>query len=290
MPIFLIAGVGYLVGKWLKINPRPVSHVIFYIFSPCLVFTLLTDNALSGADILRMMGFASLITLMIGGLSLGIGRIFRMERVLLVPLLLTTLFSNVGNYGLPLNLFAFGETGLAHATLYFVTNLIWLNTVGVVIASMGRTGFIEALKRLMKFPSTYSLVLAVILSQMHWQMPEPLDRTIRLLGNATIPLMLVLLGLQFQATGWRVNLRALVTSNMLRLVVSPLLAMGLAPLFALQGVARQAGILESAMPSAVLSIVLATEFNLNTDFVTSVVFVSTILSPFTILPLLMYLR
>jgi predicted permease len=290
LPIFLIAGAGYLVGKWLKIDPRSVSQMVFYLFSPCLVFTLLTENQLTSNDIFRMIGFAALIAIITGALALFVGRVFKLERSIVVVILLTTIFSNVGNYGLPLNLFAFGEQALAHATLYFVTNLILLNTLGVVIASMGNTSFKESLIRLVKFPSSYALVAAILFSQLHWQLPEPLVRTVNLLGDATIPSMLVVLGLQFQTASWRGNILALSFSNIIRLLVSPALAFGLCILFGLKGVARQAGILESAMPSAVLASILATEFNVQPALVTTVVFISTVLSPLTLIPLVAYLR
>jgi len=290
LPIFLIAGAGYLVGKWLKIDPRSVSQMVFYLFSPCLVFTLLTENQLTGNDIFRMIGFAALIAIITGALALFVGRVFKLERSIVVVILLTTIFSNVGNYGLPLNLFAFGEQALAHATLYFVTNLILLNTLGVVIASMGNTSFKESLIRLVKFPSSYALVAAILFSQLHWRLPEPLVRTVNLLGDATIPSMLVVLGLQFQTASWRGNILALSFSNIIRLLVSPALAFGLCILFGLKGVARQAGILESAMPSAVLASILATEFNVQPALVTTVVFISTVLSPLTLIPLVAYLR
>jgi predicted permease len=60
-------------------------------------------------------------------------------------------------------------------------------------------------------------------------------------------------------------------------------------LFGLQGATRQASILEASMPTAVMCTILATEFDVEPAFVTSVVFVTTILSPLTITPLLSYL-
>ena len=44
LPIFLAAGSGYLLSKYLKVIPRTISQVGFYIFSPCLVFMLLTNS------------------------------------------------------------------------------------------------------------------------------------------------------------------------------------------------------------------------------------------------------
>ena len=108
-------------------------------------------------------------------------------------------------------------------------------------------------------------------------------------GNAAIPSMLLLMGLQFHNISWQGQWRAVSLASGLRLLVAPILAIGISVLFRFHGAARQAAILELAMPTAVLSTVLATEYDVEPAFVTSVVFITTILSPFTLTPLLAYL-
>ena len=77
--------------------------------------------------------------------------------------------------------------------------------------------------------------------------------------------------------------------GVLRLVAAPLFALALNLAFRLQGPAFQAGILESAMPTAVILTVLATEYDVDPSFVSTAVFTTTLLSPITITPLLAYL-
>ncbi|MEW6093578.1 MAG: AEC family transporter, partial [Chloroflexota bacterium] len=75
----------------------------------------------------------------------------------------------------------------------------------------------------------------------------------------------------------------------LRLVAGPFLALGLSALFGLQGPARQAGVTEAGMPSAVMTTIVASEYNLEPTLVTAIVFITTILSPLTLTPLLYFL-
>jgi hypothetical protein len=75
----------------------------------------------------------------------------------------------------------------------------------------------------------------------------------------------------------------------MRLVFAPFLAIGLAALFGLTGTAFQAGVLQSSMPTAVFMTILATEYDVEPSFVSSVVVASTLLSPLTVTPLLAYL-
>lgn len=289
LPIFLAAGGGFLISKFLKVSPRPVSQVTFYLFGPCLIFNLITSSNLDNDAIFRMVGFASTVILTLGVLVWLIGRTLRLENHLLIAVMITTMFSNAGNYGLSLNLFAFGESALAYASLYFVTMSILTYTVGVFIASLGSSGVKNSLLGLFRLPMVYALILALVFNSLNLELPLPIERSTTLLGNAAIPTMMVLLGIQLQNARWQGQLRALGLTNLMRLVISPLLALLFSYVFKLTGSALQAGILEAAMPTAVVVTVLATEFDVEPSFVTTAVFTSTLLSPVTVTPLLAYL-
>jgi predicted permease len=193
---------------------------------------------------------------------------------------------NAGNYGLPVTQFAFGETALAYAALIFVVMSMMGNSVGVVIASAGRAGLRESVVGLLRLPATYSLLFGLLFVQFDWVLPLPLDRTVTLLGDAASPAMLVLLGMQLTNVRWNGLNRALSLAVGLRLVFSPLLALGLSHWMGLTGAAYQASVLQSAMPTAVMTTMLATEFDTEPVFVTTVVMMTTLLSPLTLTPLL----
>ena len=199
------------------------------------------------------------------------------------------MFGNAGNYGLSLNLLAFGEPALAHASLYFVTTAILTYTVGVVVASLGSTSLKKACLGLFKVPAVYAVGLALIINSLGWQLPLPVERSVSLLAGAAIPVLIVLMGIQLQNAGWNGHPLALTVTSVLRLVAAPLFALALNLAFRLQGPAFQAGILESAMPTAVILTVLATEYDVDPSFVSTAVFTTTLLSPITITPLLAYL-
>lgn len=289
VPIFLIAGAGYLLSHFINLPSKPLSQTVFYLFSPCLIFNLLTKNELQNSDIIKMILFSSSLILLIGALTWIAGSLLRFEKGTLAATMLATMFINAGNYGLPVVLFAFGDVALGFASLFFVTNAILVNVVGVVIASMGKQSFVQALKNLARVPTVYALVIALIVMRVGWQVPLFLDRPITLLADASIPTMLVLLGVQFKKTSWSGKAVPLTLASGFRLVVSPVLAFALAPLFGLTGPGLQASIVEAAMPSAVLNTVIATEFDAEPSLVSAAVFFTTMLSPLTLTPLLAYL-
>lgn len=281
-----MAGAGFFLGKGLNLNPKTLSQVIFYIFSPCLVFKLLTHSELANQDILSTMLYAGSFVLLLALLAFGAGRVLKLDRRMLAAVMITSMLMNAGNYGLPVTQFAFGETALAYAALIFVVMSMMGNSLGVVIASAGSASLKDSIMGLLQLPATYSLLFGIIFVQFNWVLPLPLDRTVSLLGDAASPAMLVLLGMQLTNVRWNGLNRAILLAVSTRLVVSPLLALGLTQLLGISGAPYQASVLQAAMPTAIMTTMLATEFDTEPTFVTTVVMLTTLLSPLSITPLL----
>ena len=218
LPILLVAGTGYIAGKWLNVEARSISRVVFYLFSPCLLFDLLVTSQLQNDDMLRMVGFTVAAILSVALITWLLGRALNLERKMLAAVMICAMTLNAGNFGLSLNLFAFGEEALAFASLFFVTSAIITYTVGVTIASMGKSSLADSLKGLLKIPAVYAVVLALIFIYLDWELPLPLSRSVSLLSNAAIPGMLLVLGLQLQNNHRTHNMRALVLANGMRLL------------------------------------------------------------------------
>jgi malate permease and related proteins len=289
LPIILLSGAGFALGKLLHIEPRSLGRVVFYVFSPVLIFDLLLQNQLKITEAAIVIAFALCFILMIGALTFSLGYLLKLDRPALVAILITTMFANTGNYGLPLVSFAFGEQALSYAGIYFATTTLLFYTLGVFLASLGHMTFKEAILGLFRIPTLYAVVLALLINIWNVGIPVPVARAVELAAGGTIPLMLVLLGVQLTRVEFSGNQRALQLSVSMRLLVAPLAALLFAALFGLQGFPRQASVTQASMPSMVSATVLATEYNLDAKLVTAVVFISTLLSPLTLTPLLVFL-
>ena len=289
LPIVLLAGAGFALGKMLQIDPRSLGRVVFYVFSPVLLFDLLVNNQLKINEAAIVVVFAVCFILFMGLITLLLGYFFKLERPALIAILITTMFANTGNYGLPLVSFAFGEQALSYAGIYFATTTLLFYTLGVFLASLGHMSFKEALLGLLKIPTLYAVLLAILINALNLQIPTSVSRAVDLAAGGSIPLMLILLGVQLTSLEFSDNQRALQLSVSLRLIVAPLVALLFAALFGLKTLPRQASVTEASMPGMVSATVLATEYNLDTRLVTAVIFISTILSPLTLTPLLVFL-
>lgn len=289
LPVFLAAGAGWILAARTRLDPRPVTHVAFFILAPCFVYDALVNSEVSGAAMVRMVGFAAVVC---GVVALAVGLlVWRLgwPRPLRAAVILVVLLPNAGNYGLSVCRFAFGEEGLAYGTLFFVSSSVLTFTVGVLVASAGRASIGKALVGLARVPAVWAIVLAVLTMTSGVRAPYAVDRTVGLLAQACIPVFLIILGMQLHGRGLAGPFRPLALACGARLVGGALAGLALVGPAGLEGAARQAGVLQSGMPSAVITIILAAEYDAEPGFVTSAVVVSTLLSPVTLTPLLAYL-
>jgi predicted permease len=188
------------------------------------------------------------------------------------------------------SLLAFGGAALAQASLFFLASAIVIYTAGVFVASMGRTGLRGSIVNLVRMPTMWAVALAFAMNAMGVRLPGPLATSVHLLSSACIPVFLLVLGMQLRGARLQGPVPPIFAAAVFRLGGGAAAGWLLAPLFGLSGVARQAGVLQSGMPTAVIATILATEYDVEPGFVTSVVLLTTLLSPLTLTPLLAALR
>lgn len=298
LPILLSAGAGLVLGRAFRPDIKSITRLSFYIFSPCLVFASITQSRVSNAEFgqLSLFAVAAIVTMLL--IAAIVGLALRLDRRTLATLVISAAFVNSGNYGLAALRFAFGEEALARGVVFYVVSTLSVYTLGVFVSSLGRGSPAQALKEVFTIPAFYALVAAGVIHWTGWSVPLFVDRAVTLLGEAAIPVMLVILGLQMaamrlhtQADPWpRGRWVVIGVGAGLQLLAAPLMALALGALLGLDGVNYQAAVLEASMPAAVITTVLAVQYDLDADLTTATVVLSTLLSPLTLTPLILYLQ
>ena len=298
VPILVVVGGGYLFRLTVDMDLRPLSRVSLYLLSPALIFSSLVEAEIAGGQTLRIVAFSVLLVGIMSVLTLAAGGMFRFSRETNTALMLSTMFTNTGNYGLPLALFAFGQQGFEQAILFFVMQGILVQTIGIYLASSGHGGWREGAATLLKMPQLYAVGAALAL---RWAGPEivttseniasNLFRGVSLMGDAAIPILLVLLGAELARA--EIDTRDVVgisVAVIIRLFVAVPISYGLAYVLGLDPLPAKLAVVLGSMPTAVNVIVLALEFDLRPKLVSSIVIVSTVLSFVTLTILLVVLR
>ena len=290
LPIFVIAGVGFALARWLKADATTLTHVVFYALLPCFAFRLLTSSVATGRQFGLMVLLAVLVMLAMAVLGALVSLALGLNRTEASAFLLVVMFSNGGNYGLPVVSFAFGDEALSYGTVFFLTGSVLMNTVGAFLAAAGRRSIVSALSGVLKIPALYGMAAAILGLATGTTLPTALMRPITLLSDAALPLMILVLGMQLGKTVAPRRPALVATAVVVSLVAAPLVALALTWWLGVTGPARQAVVVLSSMPVAVLTAIFAVEFETAPDFVTAAVFLSTVLSPLTLTPLISYLR
>ena len=290
LPIFVIAGAGFALARWLKASVVTLTHVVFYALLPCFAFRLLISSVATGRQFGLMVLLAVLVMVTMAAVGALLSLALRLSRAESTVFLLVVMFSNGGNYGLPVVSFAFGEEALSYGTVFFLTGSVLTNTVGAFLAAAGRRSLRTAATSVLKMPAIYGMVAAAVVLATGMTVPTALLRPVTMLSDAALPLMILVLGMQLERATAPKRPALVAAAVCVSLLVAPLVALGLTSMFDVTGAARQAVVVLSSMPVAVATTILAVEFDASPDFVTGAVFLSTLLSPITLTPLIAYLR
>ena len=289
LPIFVVIGVAYVVGRTLKPDPRPLSTLLIYLFVPALILEAVANSQISLNDLLGIGGTVAVFTIIFVVIGRGVARALRLDAGMTAAFVVSLIMVNAANYGLPVNEFAFGTEGLEIAVIYYVMATVIGSNTGIFIASQGRLTPQQALLNVIRVPMFGASVLGVVLNVFNVPIPVTIDRSLALLSSATVPVMLALLGISLSAVRLDTNLRPVLIASALRLVAAPLVALPLAYVFGLTDTVFNVTVIQSSTPSAVLGAAVVLEFGTHSAFVSQVILVSTLLSLITMTILLIAL-
>jgi len=278
LPVFSIATLGYVWRRTgAAFDLAFVTRLIMNVAGPCLVLESLSRLNLPLPEFFAMVGAA--IAIMIGTALVAFALLatLRLDVRSYLPALT---IGNVGNLGLPLCLFAFGEQGLSLGVALYVTNSVGQFTLVPLLQA--RASFVRTL---LTTPVIYAAMGGLAIKLARVDIPDWLDETLRLLGGLMIPLMLLALG--HTVGGLRAhNLKRALGLGSARLLIAFGVAVGVSTALGIKGVAQGVLVLQGSMPAAVFSYLFAARYERDADDVAGIVLVSTLLAaaalPFTV--------
>ena len=241
-----------------------VTTLVVNVSLPALMFhTLVTASvpfAALGRVALATFAVHALLAPLAMGLLRAAGRDWRLGVAHAV--------GNTGNLGLPVCLFAFGEEGLAYAMGFFAAQCLLLFSLGeaVYAGSLDR-------RRVARSPVLQAIALAVPVRAAGVELPGVALETLALLGQITIPLMLITLGVSLGAMRAASLPDALLWSAV-RTALAAAVGFGVAAAFDLEGVARGVLVIETVMPVAVFNYLLAAKHGRDAGEVTGLILVT----------------
>ncbi|MFQ5773137.1 MAG: AEC family transporter [Kiloniellaceae bacterium] len=286
IPVFLIVLLGYLIGRKTNYDLKFATDITMYFTLPTLIFSALVHKwdtpflarefAITGAGtIFIIVGTGILVTAYLHLTG-------QKDLKILYP---TVMFINAGNLALSLDYFAFGYDGFLRGVLFQVVNTSLMYTLGVFL--VGRN---LSIMTILKMPFLYASIAGTLIWIFHIQLPEFALRGVEFLGNAALPVLVLMLGYSLKSVDWT-RIGSALSAGALRifgglfvatLFVVVLLKTGLIGDTPGDLLTMKVLILNGSMPAALGIYLLAQKYNQRPDLVAPTVFASTLIGLTTI--------
>ncbi|RYM02745.1 AEC family transporter [Sporolactobacillus sp. THM7-7] len=278
LPVFFIFVCGFILQKVFRLDIKPISTLAVYLLLPFLVFQTFYTTPL---NINFFYITAASVVIMVIHILLGlvISKSLKYDSKDKNAFLLSTVFPNSGNYGIPIILFAFGEQSLTYAMPLMILHTILMSIFGVYFAANGQGGAKIAIQTVISQPSNWVIIPGILMHEFQIHIPEHFYKSIELIGNTTIPVIMVILGMQLaNVTVRKMNWGRISLVTFVRLILSAFIAYGVCLFFPMNDLLRNVILVMSAMPSAANTTLYAIQFNARPQFVSSSTLITTLLS------------
>lgn len=278
LPVFLIVGVAMVYHRLFHPDLKEITNLTLTVFAPIFVFDALVKEKITLPMLAKPVLFMILLTASMMILAHIIAKLLKAGENERVSLILASSMINVGNFGLPLIYFTYGTSASAFSVLYFLAFNIPLSTIAIYISSREKK-ILNIVKDVLKIPLFYAMILAIVVAQMDIPVPDFIQKSTGLMGLATIPLMIFILGLQLARIRIRLNfITYIAPAVLLRLVVSPIIALFLFHALGVTGLERDVAVVQTSAPAALLPLMYAIRFNRAPDLLAATILTSTLLS------------
>ncbi|MBS1264509.1 MAG: hypothetical protein MAG471_00333 [Acidimicrobiaceae bacterium] len=281
-PVAILVGLGGALGPRLNVDVGGLSRLAYNVFGPAFIFAVLAGADLQRGVVVRLVlaGLAGMAAAVV--LAVLWSRITGVGYALTAAVAITSSYGNVGNAGLAIVAFSLGEQALPTAGVLMLTiNLTGL-VLSVGLAEARSRSPLPALGRALATPMAVAGAVSLLVNLSGVDLPVVVDRSIGLLADALIPVMLLTLGMQLVKSGrpsWSSDLGVVLVA---KLAVAPLVAGLAASALSLRGDLLDAVVIQSAMPPAVFAAVIAIESDLAPERVTAAVVLTTLVSALTL--------
>lgn len=276
-PVFAIIGIGYLYGRVKRPDIGVTNQISMDVLVPALVFAALASKDFDFTHYWQLALGGAVVILGSGLLAWPVARILKVDAKTFVP---PMMFNNSGNMGIPLIVLAFGDAALGAAIILFLVEMVLHFSMGPYMLAHRMN-----LLQLLKTPVMAATVLGVAVSLSNTVLPAPLYTAIKMVGDASIPMLLFALGVRLNQVSfkdWHIGawsgVVAPATGVFMVLVVTPFL--GLDPL-------QQSILLVfGALPPAVLNYLMAEQYRQEPEKVASIVLLGN-LSALLVMPVVL---
>ena len=284
--IVLMIGLGYFLKRIDFLSEKdidPLNKIVMYILMPCMIFSALYSADMSLLPTLGILPFV-ILTASIGSgvISYIVLKRLHYDDKKIWSVLVTVMIANTAFMGYPVNLGVYGHPGFLRAIFCdLATTCMFLLLSFVLVLKFGGT-VKRAFREILLFPPLWAVVLGISFNLLNIPIGPVLDKTVNYLADGAIPLIMISLGLSIELGGLARSKAMVIFTSIVKLGVFPLIALIVVSLLGLTGLQHDVGIIEAAMPSGMLSLLLAITYKLDYELTSDCILINTVISLITL--------
>src|SRR5690625_4918651 len=284
LPIFVIMAIGFILQRKFELNIQTLARINIYFLVPGFIFVKLYSTEISVSLFGNILVFFMLYVLCLYAIAMIVSKIIGLNGGKRITFTNSAMFFNSGNYGIPVNDLVFKSDPFAMSVQVIILTCqnIFLFSYGIFSLQSIHVGKVKALLGYFKMPVLYAMLSGILLNYFNVSIPSFIWIPANYVADAMIALALFTLGAQVAQTKFTAGLSNVYYSLALRLVIGPVIALGLIFLFQLEGIFAQALLIGAAMPTSVYSAVIAQEYENHPNFAAQIVLFSTLFSAITV--------
>lgn len=289
LTILIIIFIGYLtkkVGLLTTEDTNTINKIVLNIALPSLVFYSIYNSNMSLLPKLGMLPIAGLISsFLLGGLTYAFLSLKQYDKKTIWTVLTVIMMSSTAFIGFPVILGIFGNDGLIRAIFCDINTNIMLILLNIILLFIFGGDIKKVIKKVITLPLLWALILGFTFNLLNIQIGEVVLSSLSYLKAATIPLILISLGLSIDFSGLTRDLKMVSLVSIIKLVINPIIAIGIFYLLGINGFEFTIGIIQSAMPCAMFTLAFAIDYDLDVKLSSDCIIISMIISLIT-LPIL----
>ena len=294
--VILVPALMMLLGFFLKrigflkqSDRDLLSDIVLYIALPAMIFINLKKATIS-SDMLYLpfLGIALSVLLLVPAYLYC--RIRNYDKRTTWTILLAASLMNTGFIGFPVSLGVFGDVGFLNAVFFDLSTSVMVVLYGVILAKKFGGDAREAVKSIVTFMPLWAVIFGLLFNALDINsLGYVLDSILEYLAGATIPMIMLALGLSLDFRNVGENFTDSIVVSVIKLVISPLIILVLLMLLNIHGMVFNIAILEAGMSTAGNALVLAISYNLDKDLMGSLIFTNVVLSIVTLTAIISFL-
>ena len=291
LSIILMIGLGYFLKRIYFLSENdidPLNKIVMYILLPCMIFSAILSADLSLLPKLGILPFVILASSGVTGIiSFIILKKLNMDDIKLWSVLVTVMIANTAFMGYPVNIGIYGHDGLLRAIFCDIATMcIFLILSFILVLKFGGTAK-AAVRKIALFPPLWAIVLGLGFNLLNIPIGPVLENTVNYLGQGTIPLIMLSLGLSINFEGISRSKSMIAFTSVMKLAIFPLIAFLIVSFMGLVDLQYNVAIIEAAMPSGMLSLLLSITYKLDYELTSDCILINTVISLITLPAIIM---